>query len=271
MQSSHKEYGVSQRNELHSDIDRILEEIRINGYCVIPGLVDESFLSEARERLDQVYAQQEKSFGREKLIAIQELDMARCPLAYDPFFLRIAGHPLVLQVAIAMIGGIQVLHLQNGIINRPNEEHHQSSWHRDLPYQDWVISKPLSINALWCLDPFNAETGATWILPFSHQQALLPSLDYTNKHKIQVEAPAGSVVLFDSMMFHCAGYNRSQIVRRAINNVYVTPLIRQQIDLPVFLNGKYRDTEYAALLGYITPTPISVDAFRENRYSRIKS
>jgi len=271
MESSHKEYGVSQRNELHSDIDRILEEIRINGYSVVPEFVPESFLQEARERVDAVYAEQEKSFGKEKLLAIQELDVARCPLAYDPFFLQIAGHPFIRQVAKEMIGGMQILHLQNAIINRPNEEHHQSSWHRDLPYQDWVISRPISINALWCLDPFDATTGATWILPYSHQQALLPSLNYTNKFKIQVNAPAGSVVLFDSMMYPCAGYNQSNIVRRAINNVYVTPLLRQQIDLPAFLNGNHKDSEYAELLGYTTLVPESVDQFRENRFKRIKS
>lgn len=270
MQTSHKEYGVSNRNELHSDIDRILEEIRINGFCVLPAYVQEPFLKEARERVDQVYAEQEKSFGRDKLIAIQELDMARCPLAYDPFFLQIAGDSFIRQVAKAMVGGMQILHLQNAIINRPNEEHHQSSWHRDLPYQDWVISRPLSMNALWCIDPFNSETGATWILPNSHQQALLPSLDYTNKFKIQVDAPAGSVVLFDSMMYHCAGYNQSNIIRRAINNVYVTPLLRQQIDLPAFLNGKHKDSEYAELLGYTTMIPQSVEQFRENRYRRVK-
>jgi ectoine hydroxylase-related dioxygenase (phytanoyl-CoA dioxygenase family) len=270
MKAPIKEYGVSNRNELQSEIDRILEEIRINGYCVIPDVVEESYLEEARKRLDAVYLEQEKAFGKEKLIAIQELDVARCPLAYDEFFLQMAGNSLVLQVAKAMIGGMQILHLQNGIINRPGEEHHQSSWHRDLPYQDWVISKPLAMNALWCLDPFNSETGATWILPYSHQQALLPSLDYTNKFKIQISAEAGSVVLFDSMMFHCAGYNKSEIVRRAINHVYVTPILRQQIDIPASLQGKHKDSAYAELLGYTTLLPQSVDQFRENRYNRLK-
>jgi hypothetical protein len=48
-----------------------------------------------------------------------------------------------------------VLHLQNGIINMPNEEHHQSSWHRDLPYQNWTSSEPLACNVFYCLDNFN--------------------------------------------------------------------------------------------------------------------
>lgn len=270
MQTPHKEYGISNRTRLSSDMDRILEELRVQGFSIVENIVDESFLQETRMRLDAVYALQEKTFGCEKLIEIQELDMARCPLAYDPFFLKIAGHSFVREVAKALIGGMQILHLQNGIINRPNESHHQSSWHRDLPYQDFSISRPLSMGALWCIDPFNAETGATWVLPFSHQQAVLPSLEYTEKHKIQVDAPAGSVVLFDSMLYHCAGYNKSGIIRRAINNVYVTPLIRQQIDIPAQLQGKYQDSEYAELLGYTTIIASSVDEYRQQRWNRLK-
>jgi len=264
-----KEYGVGNRHSLLGDDDRILEELKIQGFSLLKNVADASLLNEARQRLDALNEQQAIEFGKERMMAIDELDMVRCPLAYDSFFIQLAAQSHIRNIATAFIGGMHILHLQNGIINKPNEAHHQSSWHRDLPYQDFVISKPLSMGALWCIDPFKPETGATWVLPFSHRESVLPSLAYTEKHKIQVHAEPGDVLLFDSMLFHCAGYNHSGIIRRAINHVYVTPILKQQIDLPAILAGKYSDdSELSPLLGYQTPVPASVLAFRERRWQK---
>ena len=39
--------------------------------------------------------------------------------------------------------------------------HHQSAFHRDLPYQHFTSSRPIAINALFCADEFTNENGAT--------------------------------------------------------------------------------------------------------------
>jgi ectoine hydroxylase-related dioxygenase (phytanoyl-CoA dioxygenase family) len=163
-----------------------------------------------------------------------------------------------------------ILHLQNGIINMPNEEHHQSSWHRDLPYQNWTSSEPLACNVYCCIDDFNSETGGTYMLPFSQQFNSAPSIQYMEKYAAQVNAPAGSVILFNSMMFHKAGYNKSKDkTRRGINQMYVKPIISQQIDLPRFLNGKYADDEFLSMLfGYKTQLAKSVSEYRSQRIQR---
>lgn len=264
-----KEYGVSNRHIISNDDERILEELKIQGFSLLKKVANASLLNEARKRLDAINIQQTEEFGADRLSLIEEKDMVRCPLAYDDFFVELASHSNILKIAASFIGGMHILHLQNGIINKPGEAHHQSSWHRDLPYQDFVISKPLAMGALWCIDPFLPETGATWVLPFSHREAILPSLTYTEQHKVQIQADAGDVLLFDSMLFHCAGYNQSQTIRRAINHVYVTPILKQQIHLPAILNGKYSDEPtLSSLMGYTTQVPESVIGFRERRWQK---
>ena len=53
------------------------------------------------------------------------------------------------------------------------------------------------------------------------------------------------------MMFHQAGFNQSPHVRRALNQIYTIPLIKQQISLPRLLKGKYsNDPVLGKLLGY---------------------
>lgn len=261
-----KSYGVNQQNKLNSVVDSHIEELQINGFSVLENILDADQLTLCRIKLDEIYEIQKKQFGEKNLEKINEQNLVRCPLLYDEFFLNLATNSRVLEIVKMMIGDYLILHLQNGIINKPNEEHHQSSWHRDLPYQNFVISKPLAIGALYCVDDFTNESGSTFVLPHSHRVESIPSSDYVEKYSKQVTAKAGSVILFDSMLFHKAGYNSSNFVRRAINNVFVVPILKQQIDLPVTLNGRYSDDEFLSkFLGYQSHTPSSDIEWRNNR------
>jgi ectoine hydroxylase-related dioxygenase (phytanoyl-CoA dioxygenase family) len=202
---------------------------------------------------------------------INEQNLVRCPLLYDEFFIDIATNHRVMEIVKKVLGDYFILHLQNGIINKPNEEHHQSSWHRDLPYQNFVISKPLALGALFCIDDFTNESGSTFVLPHSHRVELIPSSQYIEKNSKQIIAKAGSVILFDSMLFHKAGYNSANYIRRAINNVFVVPIIKQQINLPIALNGKYSDDDFLSkLLGYQSNSPSSDIEWRNNRIKNAK-
>ncbi|MEO7799359.1 MAG: phytanoyl-CoA dioxygenase family protein [Opitutaceae bacterium] len=247
-----------------------LTELRRQGYTVLPEILSASEVAEARLRLDKVYATQENEFGANALTAIKELHLARLPLAYDDWFLTLVTKPPVLDLIRKCLGQFVVLHLQNGILNMPNQVHHQSAWHRDLPYQEWTSSKPLALSALFCLDPFTAETGGTHVLPYSHKFESLPSLDHVEKHATVASARAGSVVIFDCMLFHRAGDNTSSGIRRGINHVYAIPLLKQQIDIPRSLQGKYSDQpELAQLLGYTSQVPATISDWRRSRSERL--
>ena len=266
-----RSYGFSQQRSLVDAASAHVEEVSIRGYTVIEGVLTPDELSGWRERIDRVYARQEAEMGRETLASINELDAARAPLLYDPEFLRPASHTVVLEVVRRFLGDWFILNLQNAVINRPTGAHHQGAWHRDLPYQNFIISNPLAINALWVIDPFSAETGGTAVLPFSHKLDLVPSDTYIRNNLVDVMAPAGSVVVFDSMLIHRAGTNRSSSVRRALNHLYTTPILKQQYDFPRALADR-RDSLDAAtqrLLGFTAQVPLDDTAWRAGRLARL--
>jgi ectoine hydroxylase-related dioxygenase (phytanoyl-CoA dioxygenase family) len=260
-------YGTSDAGSSSAGQSAFAAELRDKGFCVLPDVLSRENLDLARMKLDDVYGIQEAEVGRGNLLRIKDADIARLPLAYDPWFLDLACNAIVLTLVRELIGDFVVLHLQNGIINRPAQSHRQSVWHRDLPYQEWTSSKPLAVSALYCIDPFTPETGCTHVLPHSHQADRLPRPDYVNEHAVPVAAPAGSVICFDCMLFHRAGQNSSSEVRRGINHVYTIPLIKQQIDLPRALGRGYAtDPRLAQLLGYTSQSYESVGAWRAARF-----
>jgi ectoine hydroxylase-related dioxygenase (phytanoyl-CoA dioxygenase family) len=273
VQTTVKTFGVKEFTRHSSPDDARAEEIKLLGYTILPGVLSPGELASAREKMDQIYARQvEEAGGDANLRAINDTYNARCLLAYDELFLSVATSQPVLSLVEKFLGDYFTLMLQNGIINVPSvgDEQNAGYWHRDLNYQHFICTRPLSISALFCVDDFSAETGGTCVLPASHKTEGFPSEEFVREHERVIEAAAGSVVVFDSMLYHRGGHNRSRAPRRAVNHMYTLPLVKQQISLPRMLGGKYRDDPFLAkFLGYESESEESVVAFRRNRLARI--
>lgn len=263
------QYGISNINANLSENEKHVENIRVKGYSLINGVLDNSLVSKLRESIDRNYKVQEKEFGVENLKKINELNLLRIPLFYDELFLELITNKNINEIVKSIIGNEIILHLQNAIINHPNKEHHQSSWHRDLPYQEYTISNPLGVSVFYCIDEFTPKTGSTILLPYSHKEEKIPSLNFVEENQYQVTAKAGDVLIFDCMVYHKAGFNSSTIIRRGINNVFVAPLLKQQINLPKLLKGKYSDnSQLNSILGYKYDVAESVIDFRKKRLNK---
>ena len=183
--------------------------------------------------------------------------------------MRLASNANVLAVCRQLLGDYIVLTQQNAIVNPAGRPHHQTACHRDLPYQHFVSSRPLAVSALFCVDAFTRENGATVVLPGTHRIEQFPSDAVIADLERPVEAPAGSFLVFDSMLFHRAGHNGSTMPRRAVNHVYALPFIGQQISIPDVLGGRYADDPaLARLLGYETRPAPSLDAWWSSRRAR---
>jgi hypothetical protein len=73
------------------------------------------------------------------------------------------------------------------------------------------------------------------------------------------------------MLFHRAGRNTSNRIRRGINHVYSIPIIKPQIELSTLPHVRERaDTDSWAgkILGIDQTVPQSVTDFRERRFKR---
>lgn len=273
MHEAVKTFGVREFSCPSSIVGKHVEEIRLLGYSIMPGLLSESELELARNKIDEIYQVQLGEIGGEQqLAAINDTYTARCLLAYDDFFLDVATRQQVLSVVQQFLGDYYLLMLQNGVINVPQvgDEQNAGYWHRDLNYQHFISSRPVSISALFCIDDFSDETGGTYVLPASHKTEAFPSEDFVQSHEVVINAKAGSVVIFDSMLYHRGGHNRSPNVRRAINHMYTLAFIKQQISLPQILRGRFQDDEFLRkFLGYESESDESVTAFRQKRLNRL--
>lgn len=260
-------YGVREQVAVATAVDKAIESLRLLGFAVLDGGYSTTQLDAFSAAFDEAHAKLVARYGLEYLTAIDEHNTIRAMLGSHSAFIELASNRFVLDVCRRLIGGAIMLNQQNGIVNPANNQrYNQGSYHRDLPYQHFVSSRPLAINALFCLDAFTPDNGATRVLPATHKQEEFPSDAFIQAIERQVTAPRGSFILLDCMTYHSGSPNRSAVPRRAVNHVYTIPLLKQQISLPDLLGEDFTGDEVLRkLLGYPYKTPTDLSAYYKNR------
>jgi ectoine hydroxylase-related dioxygenase (phytanoyl-CoA dioxygenase family) len=266
-------HGVTERNKNKNITDLYIEEIYRNGYSVIKNVLNKTELDYTRNQLDFLYKSQINEFGAEKISIINDKYITRSMLVYDDFFLhRIACNKKILNIIKRILGNNISLSSQVGILSPIDDVLYQKAWHRELQYQHFTSSRPIALQSLICIDPFTEPTGATFFLPGSHLHEPFPSDEYVLKNEVQIIASPGDAVVFNALTYHRAGINKSNNIRRAINNLYTLPIIQQQINFSRMMNGRFKDDNFlAGLLGYRWETADSVLAWRQKHFEQIIS
>jgi len=252
MTESVSTHAVTRRDSVSNAVERHVEELRRVGVTIIPEAFSREQMEYARKRLHEIYALQvEEIGGEENLRLINDANIVRSPLVYDEAFVAIAKHPTALAVARACMGDKISLASQVGILNKPGAKNYVENWHRELQYQHFTSSRPLAVQTLLTVDEFTKENGATFFLYGTHLFENFPSDDFVRKWQVQIEAPAGSLIMFDCLLYHRSAPNRTDRERLAINNFYTLPILAQQIDLARMLQGAHSsDMEDRELFGY---------------------
>lgn len=244
-------YGVREQRRNKTMEDRCLEQLERQGFANLDSGLSPAEIEELAAEFDRVHREYVREYGKTRLESIDEQYTVRAPLLRrQSYFRALAFNTRLMAILDRALQGTYILNQQNGIINPPGERYNQGKWHRDFPYQHFVTDRPLGINALYCVDNFTLENGATYVLPGSHKVAEFPSSDYIAKHALQLAAPAGHFILLNCMVFHTGGYNNSRHPRRAVNHVFNIPFFKQQINLPQHLERANFTEREAQILGF---------------------
>lgn len=154
-------------------------------------------------------------------------------------------------------GGKYILNSMGGAINMPEHTSYAQRIHRDIRT---YTRDHLMLNTLVMLDDFTADNGATWLYPRS-DIPFAPGEDRFINLAEQAIAPAGSVLVFDSNVWHRGGENTTNGPRRSITPLYSKPFFKQGLDYPRALAGlEYELSEYQKqIIGYNARVPANLN------------
>lgn len=137
--------------------------------------------------------------------------------------------------------------------------------HRDI--RSFSGSLPLMLNTMVMLTDFTHENGATWLMHRGHIQADKPTEEDFMKQAFQVTGKAGSVVFFNSNLWHKAGDNRTDKPRMLITPMFTKPFYKQQFDYTQFCDP-LTEPWLQQILGWNSRTPETLDQWYQKKEDR---
>jgi ectoine hydroxylase-related dioxygenase (phytanoyl-CoA dioxygenase family) len=200
-----------------------------DGYAPLPGILTGEQLAAIRARLAELTAAEGADAGREvhqeagtdRLSDLVNKDPMFEVCFTDPRVLACVAHVLSdfklssLNSRAALPGrGLQALHTEGGPVGLG-------------PYQ--------VCNSVWLLDDFTPDNGATRVVPGSHRLtvSVRDAMDDTSAphpDEVKLTAPAGTVVVFNSHLWHGGTLNRAGRPRRALHSYFTRRANGQQLD-----------------------------------------
>ncbi len=246
-----------------------LEAVRCVGYTVVERVLDGDLLARTREAMYRCREAILRDIGEDRLARAGELGVLRLMMKYEPLFFEFLRLPPLLAVVDAVVSPTAILHLQNGFIlpssiapTPTGVGRFQSSYHQDFPRA--LNGYVASVNVFFSIDDFTSLNGATWVIPGTHQRAIAPADETRDANAVCLECPAGSMIVFDSTLWHAAGRNVSGRDRLAINHQFTRSFLKQQIDYVRALGDRVvlsQDPRTQQLLGWYTRVVTSLDEY----------
>lgn len=146
-------------------------------------------------------------------------------------FLPLVDHPRTLPLVQHILGSRVLLCSMGAHMNGHGNERmplHQDQWPlipEPLPFAAWA-------NVMWLITPNSDANGGTRLIPGSHRwPPVSPRLVNSKTGQAlarSIEAPAGTVIVFEGRIWHGNGLNRSRAVRSNISVSYAPPWVRPQ-------------------------------------------
>lgn len=167
--------------------------------------------------------------------------------------------------------GEYILNSFGALINLPvsgDAYRHGHSYHRDV--RTYSEGFRLLLNMLVMIDEFTIENGATKVVPGSHRVKERPGDAYLEGHAVQVAGPAGTILLFDSNVWHSAAPNTTRRPRMALTPTFSRPFFKQQLDYPRLLGDAYPKNErMRQLYGFNARVPANYDEWYQPAEKRM--
>lgn len=168
------------------------------------------------------------------------------------------------------LGGNYILNGMSGVINMRNDRPYVQNVHRDL--RTFTGDLKMMIQMIVILDDFTVDNGATYLLSGSHKVDDKPDDEFFYKYADRAIAKRGSIILFDSNLWHAAGKNYTDNPRRVITLSFTKPYFKPQFDFPRFLGYEFGDSlndNLRQVIGYKARIPANLEEFYQPVHLRM--
>ena len=232
--------GVTENTLTQAEKDQLDRD----GYLPLANIMSPQLIAQINARVDELIAEEGDDAGKE---VHQEAGTIRLSdlVNKDPLFEICFTNPGVLAAISHVLSGNLKLSSLNYRAALPGSglQGLHADWGGAVAPNDYFVC-----NSIWLLDDFSEANGATRLVPGSQRSGKTPRdvmPDPTQPHpdEIVLNAPAGTVVIFNSHTWHGGTLNRTDKPRRAMHSYFTRRDQTQQLDQKKYI----RPETYARL------------------------
>lgn len=195
------------------------------GFVVLHRVIRPAHLADLRASFERLMKLEGKSAGLEvhQEEGTRRLsDLVNKGVCYDPVYI----HPRVLAAVYHVLKRGFKLSSLNARDAEPGNGFQKL-------HTDWDDAKGVDrfhvVNSLWMLDDFSEDNGPTRVVPGTHKLLRPPDVE-SHPEEIRVTGEAGTVVVFNSHVWHGGTKNTSVRKRRGVHAYYTARENPQQLD-----------------------------------------
>lgn len=204
-------------------------QIKAAGWCLFENVVDKALIKDLIVDLEQSYSIR-RPIQIKNGVGAKTEGTAHHLLADGKSFVEFLKRAYLDEFIRAFFGGNYILNSFGGNLNMPHHVTYASVAHRDV--RTYTQEIKMLLNTIVMLDDFSVENGATYLLGGSHLKKDMPTDEEFFSRAHRCTGKSGSIVFWDSNIWHAAGINKTQFPRRALGLTYSLPFVKQQFDYP---------------------------------------
>ncbi|MEM7365282.1 MAG: phytanoyl-CoA dioxygenase family protein [Pseudomonadota bacterium] len=233
------ELGLSApNNNVLSDVER--HALDTEGFVNLGVLLNEDQLSAMRMRYDDAIVAEAPQTRYDGIGRINDTVVA--PMNRDGLLDPIFVHPRLL-AAVRHLMGVHIKYIgSNYHCSLPGYGH--QGIHAD--YIWGVKGRPEVVNAVWMIDAFTEDNGATRVVPGSHRWARHPTGDLVDgkprntdepvEGQVLITGAAGSCFVYNAHLWHGGTQNRTPRLRRAQHAFFSRSNRPSSTDVPAVID-----------------------------------
>lgn len=217
------------------------------GYLLLPDVVDPEWLAEIQQRLRDLQVKEGPAGGSEVSRQVG-VDMLANLLNKGEMFERMLRAPAVLAATHHVLGDMKVNSLN---YRSAPPGHGEQELHSDCDFRVRPDGTYRICNSMWLVDDFTLVNGATRVVAGTHRSGKLPIDvldDPLQPHPDEqiITGTAGSVMIFNSHLWHSGTVNRSAAPRGGMTLSFTRRDERQQTNQAEHIRKQVYDRLSAA-------------------------
>lgn len=215
--------------------DEQTKQLDERGYVLVPGVLSPGEAASYVKRLNTIYARLEASKAHVYAGGVGSTERLILNLHNkDEALIDLADHPAAKPLMDHLLKSGSYQNAEPYIVTQfsardpkpgvPGQQLHLDSRFPGPPFALMGI-------ALWMLNDFNRQSGATRLVPGSHRFAAYPKDGEQHPDEIIAEAPAGSLLIYNASTWHGGGAKLADVERWSVIVSYARWFVKPAFDM----------------------------------------